>query len=282
LWNNKIQYQVLYASLQDLERIPATTSSEAQFKRNAGTFHSLSYSPHKMVELSVFEGVVYQNWDSTGTSPLPWNFYVPVIGLNTAVEGMQSTTAKPVLGANIRVHPFEQYMIYGQFAMDHFRVSNTGFQFGVAAYNAFTLKNLTLQVEWNNISKGMYQHQNSQIDYAHYGGYLAHPSGHDLNELIGIIRYSWHDFFASAKWVYSDRRTPVTVDLGNGVQTTYRQDETVLYQDFALGYLVNHNTNMKIKLGYSTRNLNSFTSTEKMGWLYFSFITDLQNLYYDF
>jgi len=281
-FKNKLQYQVLYASLINLNRIPATTSTEAQFIRQAGTFHNLSFSPNNKFEISLFEGVVYQNWDSTGTQSLPWNFYVPVIYLNTAVEGMSNANSKPVLGLNLRVNPFKGYMIYGQVAIDNYNVSNTGFQFGVAAYDAMSIKDLTLQAEWNNVSKGMYQHSNPQNDYKHYGGYLAHPTGNDLNELIGIVHYSFHDFFVSAKWVYSDRTSPVDVDLGNGSVLSYRESQQVTYQDYSIGYLLNPKTNMKIKLGYSSRKLNRLSSSENTSWFYFSFITDLQNVYYDF
>lgn len=281
-FENKLQYQVQYASLQYLKRLPATTSSEAQFVRQAGTFHSLSYSPHQMVELSLIEGVVYQNWDSTGTQPLPWNFYMPVIGLNTAVEGLNSSTAKPVLGLNLRVHPFKKYMFYAQAAIDQYKDVNTAFQFGIAAFDALNVQNLNLRAEWNTISKNMYGHQNPQNAFQHYGGNLAHPTGNDLNELIGIADYQWHSFFVAAKWVYSDRRYPVEVDLGNNIKVTVRQSQKVVYQDYSLGYLLNAKTNMKLKLGYSNRNLESVNSTEKMGYVYFAFLTDLQNLYYDF
>ncbi|MBD77892.1 MAG: hypothetical protein CL840_02975 [Crocinitomicaceae bacterium] len=281
-FQNKLQYQVMYASLINLKRLPATTSTEAQFIRQAGTFHTLSYAPSNKLELSLFEGVVYQNWDSTGTQPLPWNFYVPVIYLNSVVEGMSSAHAKPVLGVNLRINPFKKYMVYGQFAMDNYEVSNTGFQFGIASYDALTLKNLTLQFEWNNVSRNMYRHANEQNNYMHYGGYLAHPTGNDLNELIGIVHYTFHDFFVSAKWVYSDRQTPINVDVGNGSTLQYRRSEKVTYQDYSIGYLLNHRTNMKLKLGYSGRELKAFNASERTSWFYFSFITDLSNVYYDF
>ena len=281
-FKNKLQYQVLYTSLTNLNRLPATTSSEAQFVRQAGTFHNLSFSPNNKFEISLFEGVVCQNWDSTGTQSLPWNFYVPIIYINTGIEGMSNVNSKPVLGLNLRVNPFNGYMIYGQMAIDNYKVSNTGFQLGVAAYDAISLKDLILQVEWNNISKGMYQHNNPQNEYKHYGGYLAHPSGNDLNELIGIVNYSFHDFFISAKCVYSDRTTQVVVDLGNGSVLTYRENQKVTYQDYSIGYLLNHKTNMKIKFGYSGRKLDRLGAAENTTWYYFSFITDLQNVYYDF
>ena len=100
--------------------------------------------------------------------------------------------------------------------------------------------------------------------------------------MIGIVNYSFHDFFISAKWVYSDRTTQVDVDLGNGSVLTYRENQKVTYQDYSIGYLLNHKTNMKIKFGYSGRKLDRLGATENTTWYYFSFITDLQNVYYDF
>ena len=282
-FNNKLSYQLLYASLQHLQRLPATTSSEAQFIRKAGTFHSLSFSPTPLIEFSLVEGVVYQNWDSTGTKKLPWNYYMPIIGLNTGIEGYESNSAKVISALNMRINPLPGKMIYGQFVLDGFdNNSDMGFQLGVAAYDAFTLKNLVLQIEWNNISQGIYKHQNEQISYEHYGGHLAHPTGSDLNELVGMLQYSFRDFFITGKWVYSDRQSPVKNSLPGGVVIEVMREEKVVYQHYSIGYLLNSKTNMKIKLGYSLRDLNYANGYESTAWYYVSFVTDLQNVYYDF
>ena len=282
-FDNRLQYELLYNSLIDLERLPASTSTEAQFKRNAGTFHSLSYSPNGLFELSLVEGIVYSNWDSSGTRPLPWNYYMPVIGLNTGIEGYESSTAKVISGVNVRINAVRNNIVYGQFVMDHFDADfNYGYQVGIASYDAFTLKNLDIQLEWNNIPQDMYKHQNDQLEFKHYGEYLAHPSGRDLSEIVGILRYRFRDFFISGKWVYSGRNSLVRDELANGVSIETLREEDVFYQDYAFGYLINPRTNMKIKLGYISRELSYEDITEETGWYYISFITDLKNVYYDF
>ena len=187
LFENKVQYQTMHASLIELTRLPATTSSESQFIRKAGTFHSLGYSPISQLEISVFEGVIYQNWDSLGTVPLPGSFYVPVIFLNTALNGLESNGTNSVLGMSIRVNPIRNIKLYGQLAYDGFQnITSVSYQAGLHVFDVFGLKDLHFQTEYNQIDRYLYMHSNSDLAYEHYNGYLGHPSGNDLSELISL------------------------------------------------------------------------------------------------
>ncbi|UTW63456.1 hypothetical protein KFE98_04690 [bacterium SCSIO 12741] len=285
--DNKLHYYIQYASLQELERIPATTSSEAQFIREAGTFHTLSYVPIPQLEVALFEGTVWQNWDSTGTQRLPWNYYVPVIGFNSAYQGWATENSKTVFGINLKVNPVKNWVAYGQLAMDEYLGTNWSWQAGIKGYDLFGLKDLNMRVEYNQIAANMYGHANSRNSYGHYNQALAHPSGNNLTELIGQVNYSFRDFFVQAKvnWINKLDRD-VAVPLENAASPNLSlivvSDQELIYQEYAVGYLINPKTNMRLKVGYLGRVLDDVRGANETDWVYISFETALQNIYYDF
>lgn len=282
-FKNKLQYQTTHAALISLTRLPATTASEPQFIRKAGTFHSLGYSPIPQIEFAVFEGVMYQNWDSLGTIPLPSTYFSPIIFLNTAAKGLESSRTKSVLGLNLKVNPFRNIKVYGQVAMDSYAgTTNTGYQAGVQVFDVFGLKDLHIQGEYNEIPRNMYKHQNTDLSYVHYNGYMAHPSGGDLSEMLVILDYTWHDVFIHFKYNVIRQWDFKTVESSNGVVQQLRMENVVSYPDVSFGYLINPKTNMKLELGYRGRDYSNAIQSSKTQWVYMAWRMNLKNIYYDF
>ncbi len=64
-----------------------------------------------------------------------------------------------------------------------------GLQAGIKYVDAFTIKNLDLQVETNRARPYTYAHFDSVANYTHYNQPLAHPLGANFQEYIGILKY---------------------------------------------------------------------------------------------
>ncbi|HEY0298747.1 MAG TPA: hypothetical protein VGB84_05960, partial [Arachidicoccus sp.] len=64
-----------------------------------------------------------------------------------------------------------------------------GIQLGAKSLNAFTLKNLDLQVEGNIVKPFTYSSNDGVTNYANYNQPLAHPYGAGFAEFIGSVRY---------------------------------------------------------------------------------------------
>jgi hypothetical protein len=91
--------------------------------------------------------------------------------------------------------------LYGQLLIDEFILhqilhysngywaNKQGLQLGVKYINAFTVKNLDLQLETNIVRPYTYQHDDSIDNYSHYNQPLAHPLGANFEEFIAIARY---------------------------------------------------------------------------------------------
>lgn len=296
-FNNRIQYTNLYARLSSLDRIPAASTPEALFKPKAGTFHYLSIIPWKRLHLGLFEGTVWQRWDSTGTKPFNWNFINPAIFVNTGVSGLNGKN-NAVLGANLKLKILKGLMLYSQFVLDDAENQDYGYQAGLKSFDLFTLKNLNFQVEYNQVQPYSFAHEIPLQNYTHYNQALGHPLGASFREFISILDYQWNDFFIQLKFNYaeysepgknifiSDKPEPILPNTPYPMPT-----ETALYyQDYKIGYLVNHKTNLNIILGLTGRS----EKVSYPGWnliepqthhtqlLYFGIRTSLGNQYFDF
>ena len=63
----------------------------------------------------------------------------------------------------------------------------------------FGIPNLTLQAENNNTAAYTYSSDTRLQAYSNYNEPLAHPSGANFNEVIGIINYKYKRVFTQAK-----------------------------------------------------------------------------------
>ncbi len=66
--------------------------------------------------------------------------------------------------------------------------------------DAFGIRNLDLQIEWNRVRPFTYSHKDSVANYTHYNQPLAHPLGSNFRELVGVVRYQ-----PAPKWVFNAR-----------------------------------------------------------------------------
>ncbi|MEM9022294.1 MAG: capsule assembly Wzi family protein [Bacteroidota bacterium] len=287
--DDRFQYTLLYTWLSSVDRVPEATTPEASFQRKAGTFHYLSFAPTPWLELGVFEGVIWQRWDSTGTTSFDGNFVNPVLGVNSLVKGTNDLD-NVVLGGNLKVQPFRQVSLYGQFVYDH--SSRGGYQVGAKLHDLFGIYNLHVQGEFNTVDPFTYAHRTPLQNYGHYGQPLAHPLGANFDELVGIARYRWRDFFAEVQVnmaSYDD--DPAGQNFGRNifnstdlVGTTQEAPVPVdlRLQQVRIGYVINPTTNWQVLVGVLNRQEERPDVTLETQYIYLSMRTSLVNYYYDF
>ena len=281
MFGGKLLYQPSIASLQELTRLPATGATEAQFQRKAGTFHILNFQPNAKLEIGLFEGGVWQNWDTNGTVKLPANFYVPILFMNSGINGLQSENYKGVVGINARLNPFKKLALYTQIALSEDNGRKLGSQFGAKWFDAFKIENLFLHTEFNTIENGLYSNSNSGFNFSHYNEGLGNFSIQGSEEFIARANYSWHDVFFRVKYNHQKRTVGIAKAAG-AVSVVSNVIQNVSITTIELGYLLNASRNWIVLLGIQQRNLEMPTITNESQWFYLAFRTELQNLYFDF
>ncbi len=303
-----IQYTNLYTSFMNLTNggVKTPPGVERLFQKKVGSFQMLSINLFRRLQLGVFQGMIWKAADSTNRQHVNFNTFDPIIGVNTAVYGLHNQH-NILLGATLKIKITNSISLYGQYMLDDMYQQNNGgdvrkkygYQIGFKYFDLFTLKNLHLQIEYNNVRPYAYAATSTYQSYTHYNQALAHPLGANFYEAVGFINYRLKDFFIQLKGNYavkgadslsnnfggnifkSDNSFPISQTLEN-IHTTQGLKTTLMYQDIQLGYLVNPSTNFNIVLGLTNRTEQTTKGTKQMQFVYFGIRTSLANFYYDF
>ncbi len=161
--------------------------------------HHLSLNVSKNFNLGVFETVVFGQRDTLTNNSFDLNYLNPII-FYRLVEQQLGSPDNVLLGADLKWNFARSFSLYGQFILDEFLIreirANRGWwankyagQIGLKYINAFTIKNLDLQAEFNFARPYTYTQDNNFKSYTHYQQPLAHPLGANFYEFVGILRY---------------------------------------------------------------------------------------------
>lgn len=279
-FDDKLQYTWIYAGLQTLERLPLGEVPESLFKRKSASFYYLSYSPHPMIEVGLFEGMVWQRWDTTGTLPLKGEMFIPLIGVNSGLFGLDNVN-NSVLGLNIRLNPLKGTVLYGQILTDDFS-NKLAYQIGARQFNVL-FKNLHLQAEYNRATAETYSATQGFQSYTHMNQSLAHPSGSEFEEVVGIVNYRYKSFFTQVKAHmirHEESQLGEPAEFVEHVGLLGVSQTNVL--DTQIGIYVNPKTSLNVAIGFIHRYWKIAEIDHRTDWFYFTLRTSLFNKYYDF
>ncbi len=302
--NKTFQYTVIYASLMNLTggNVTVPVGTERLFQKKAASFYQLSAKLGRIAEISLFQGLIWTAADDRNKQSITLGYVNPVIFTSLPAFGM-SDRHNFLVGATFRVDLLKTIRIYGQLMADDFGEKGTvhhktGMQAGVKYFNAFTLKHLHLQVEYNRVQPYTYAATDPAQSYTHYAQPLAHPFGANFTEITGSLQYKIGDFFlhvrASQAVVGADSSAN---NFGQNVfltdyQAYYPATEaghtlgqgeknTVTWLDVRAGYMVSYASNLNICLGYTSRNVTAGATSTPTSFVYVAVRTSLTNTYYD-
>jgi hypothetical protein len=304
----KISYTCLYTSFQNIFEnhvLPYDTIEwNASYQKKTGTFHYLSYYAGNRLNLSLFEGTLWQVADSGGHHFSP-DFFNPLILFHTAEFGLNGKN-NTLIGLNALYKLFNKIHFYGQLAIDDIRLKKItekgyfdnryGIQIGAEGFDLFGIKNLNIQAEYNQAQPYMYSHSRPMQSYTHYNQPLAHPLGANFTEGIGILRYNYKkcylriqfnnavygsdgNSFNMGKDIFQSDLTATEIQndtIGHGIRTTLR------YADVCFSYLLNPMYNINIFVGGTYRNEKNIMKNESDKFIYFGIRTSILNEYFDF
>lgn len=305
----KIKYTNTWTWLKDVRD---EVVEDKAFKTKYIANHYLSWNVNKRLNLGFFESVIWENSNDRG---FDINYLNPLIFFRAIEFETGQGAGNAILGASGKYKLSDNANVYGQFILDEFSLSDVtggnkswknkyGFQLGAKYYNAFKVKNLMLQAEYNQVRPYTYSHNTIVLNYAHNNQPMAHLWGANFKELVLIGRYQKDRWFAEAKLIagirgfdindgidnfsyggdiyrnYNDRPFDTGVTIGQGIKTTTINAST------QLGYLVNPASNLKAFVNLSYRNFDPEAETisvlnNSTVWINFGVRTDLFNWYFD-
>lgn len=220
----KLDYQNLF-----MELMPQfIKNGDHLLDRKYAAMHHLGVDVTKWLNLGLFESVIFSR-----RNHFDFEYLNPIIFLRH-IEGALGSPDKAKAGIDFKANVMKRFQFYGQFLLDEFLLNEIfknngywankyGYQLGVKYVDAFSIKNLDLQLESNRIRPFTYTHNDSLTEYSHYNLPLAHPLGANLQEVVGLLRYQphpkWH-FDARAIYYYQGKDT-LDENFGSNIFEAY-------------------------------------------------------------
>ncbi len=200
----RFQYTVLFTQM-----VANTLGhrADAPYPRKHMALHYLTVNVTKFLNIGLFESITFGNTDSIHDRGFDPNYLNPII-FYKAIENGLGSLDKAHIGADFKCNFARRFSAYGAVFIDEFLLSEVraargwwgnkqAVQLGMKYINAFGLKNLDLQIEYNAVRPYTYSHfsfskANNYSWYSNYSNYeqaLAHPLGANFTEVAGIVRY---------------------------------------------------------------------------------------------
>lgn len=307
----KIKYTNTYMWLKDV-RPDVTVDGTYATKYMAS--HYLSYNVSKRINVGLFENVVWARTENRGFDA---SFANPIIFYRAVEFNSSSKSGNAVLGATAKYKFNNQINFYGQFLIDEFAISDvkarekswrnkSGYQIGVKYYDAFKVKNLQLQLEYNRIRPYVYSHSDAITSYTQTNLSMGHQWGGNSHEVVAIARYFKGRFFAEAKLNYGQKgydfnTTEDSYNYGGDMFLNYEENRpydtgvtvaqgnktNIFMANVQVGYLVNPMSNLKVFGNFMYRNFDPTAETastikNSTSWFSIGIRSDLFNWYFDY
>lgn len=307
----KIKYTNTYMWLKDVR--PDVTAEKTYASKYMAN-HYLSWNVSNKLNLGFFESVV---WTDTNNRGFDVNFVNPIIFYRSVEFASSSKSGNALLGITSKYKWNNQVNLYGQLLIDEFSFgdiksgdnswkSKIGYQLGAKYFNAFKVKDLLLQLEYNHVRPYVYSHSNIITNYAHNNQSLGHQWGGNFEELVAIGRYHKGRYFADAKFTIGKRgfdfdTTEDGYNYGGNIYKSYEENRpydsgvkvgqgnktNIFIADVQAGYLVNPATNLKFFASFIFRNFDPTKNTDTVfkqstTWFNLGFRADVFNWYFDY
>ncbi|WP_034061168.1 hypothetical protein [Lacinutrix jangbogonensis] len=305
----KIKYTNTYTWLKDVR---AEVAENGAYLTKYMANHYLSWNVNKRLNLGLFESVIWANTNDRG---FDINYLNPIIFYRAIEFETGQDAGNAIVGLSAKYKVNDNFNMYSQFVLDEFSLSDVkggdgswknkfGLQLGAKYYNAFKVKDLMLQAEYNAVRPYTYSHNTITLNYAHNNQPMAHLWGANFRELVLIGRYRYKRWYGEAKLIagvrgfdlndgtdnfnyggniYRDERDrpfDSGVEIGQGIKTN------TINASIQGGYLINPASNLKVFANISYRNFNPEAETmtvlnNSTVWFNFGIRTDLFNWYFD-
>lgn len=279
---NKWSYTTLYASLQSLERLPRGEVPESLFRRKGASLHLLTFSPTPRLEIGLFERIIWQRWDTSGTLHIPVGAFMPLAFLHSALNGLTSRHPSAI-GAQVAVRVLRNWQCYAQWSSTGISEKRHAWQAGARLMDVW--KGLDLRIEYNSVAAFFDNHQPSLQSATHFNQPLGSPVGGDSRELIAQADWLFRRWRASLKYNNirrnlgpgaewdSDPTVWALMDLVERVQRVQQLDASI-------GYVIHPSTNAQLIVGHTMRRVDA--AGTGASFTYITLRTILNRRYFDF
>jgi len=276
-----------------------------------GAFQYIDYNATNRLSVGFFQAIVWADQDAAGKRGFDFNYINPLMFLRPVESNNSTSPDKMFLGLNAKYKVLNTMSVYGQFLLGEFTAkeffagngyahNKWGAQIGVRGFNAFKVDRLNYLLEYNTARPYTYAHFTTESNYSNNSEPLAHPSGANFREIVGLLNYSWNRFDFALKAVYNQGGLdlPDGSNMGGNIFKSYNTipnmygnhigqgiKNEVYYGDARVAYILNPKYNLRFELGYTQRYQKSHYDvpvTNKSGVINFGLRSSFRSFYNDF
>lgn len=304
-FGKRVNYSAIVAEFLD-NTVNSVAAGNTLRRKKYTSFHFIDIKLHRKLYLGLYEAVIWGG-DSLARSTFEVNYLNPFVVMRPLEFGLGSPDNVQI-GTNFKYLPFRWSTLYGQFLLTEYYAKELfggndwfgnkyAFQVGGKFHNFPFAKNLYLQLEYNQIRPFTYNHRSSVTSFAHNGQPLAHPSGGNLKEAVGIFNYRINRWSVNWRSIYriSGLENTDSTSIGTDVQRSYYLRESEYgnvigqgisykqwYNQVTFSYLLNPSSMTLLELGIVNRNENTAGTLTQQNYFFFGIRTGFLNQYYDF
>lgn len=301
----KFQYTNIWIWGNDLTA-PVVVDNEHARKYIA--MHYLSINISDRLNLGLFETAM-----SRGDNGIDGGFLNPLIFYRSVEFNRGEDAGNAMVGLTAKYKLSDRISLYSQLVIDEFSVGNLGslgdwrnkfaLQLGWKYFDAFQIKNLFLQGEFNYARPYTFAHKNPVLNYGNNSQPLGHLWGANFWEMVGIARYQKDRWSANAKLVFGKKGFDLedeVVSYGGNIYQSYNirfgdtgnelaqgNTATIINLDLQGSYLLNPSNNLSLFAGINIRRFSPENPTPSFAkntnvWFTAGIRADLFNWYFDF
>ncbi|EAS20381.1 conserved hypothetical protein [Flavobacteria bacterium BBFL7] len=305
----KLDYTVLYTSLRDVR---SEVTADDSFRTKFMVYHYLSWNATEKLNIGLFESVLWQDDNQRG---FDFNYLNPIIFYQAIELQTGSRGGNALIGATAKYKFTDRITGYAQLVLDEFSGASvvngdgsyqnkSAYQLGLKWQNAFKVKDLMLQAEYNRVRPYTYSHNTVVLNYANSNQALAHPWGANFYETTFIGRYTKDRWYGNAQFTLGERG----LDINDGIDNAfyggdiYRSEDdriadngnelgqgnrvTFMYAQLEAGYLINPASQLRIYGQVIYRDFNPHfevgnVTEQNTTWLNIGLRTDIMNWSFD-
>lgn len=201
-WNigSKFSFSYYRTRFMNLLRKPLSSSAESYYEAKGFSVNYFTYKPLDNLAISLFEGIIWNRGNASSSKFSNPMYFNPIPGLSALVV-QDTNEINALYGVNAGFQFFKNHRLYGQLAIQEFNSEKLAFQFGYRGYEFFGLKDIMIQMEYNNVQNGVYATGNSRLNYSHFNLPVGHIKGNGFQEVVFRANYELRRVYADVKSV---------------------------------------------------------------------------------
>lgn len=279
-WTNKrFHYFWIIALLQD-PKIKVSDRVNPYLRKIFNT-RGLTVNLANKLYTTILYSEIFNNPDTNRIMKHEPAVYNPIL-----IPLPSKTSRQALWGINLK-YSIGNLWLYNQWTFDNLFESadvSIGSQVGFKYFNAFSLKGLYVQMEYNRIEPDTYEDdENLRLNWLHFLEPLAHPLGNNFEEINSRVLYDFRRWQINIETNFS-KSLKKTSNMTSSVKQNFPSVKSNEKQSFIkseISYFLNPVTLSCFSLGYQQFQ-NNLSFPGKNNYIYFSFSTKLSNRYFDY